>query len=156
MKKQTGRKAIILLTDGEDNGSKVTMTEAISAAQKANTLCYAIRFADEQQNQNPFGGFGGGGRHGGGRPPMGQQQNRVDGKKILQRIAQETGGGYFEGGKKETLDDLYRQIQEELRNQYSLGYTPDKDTGPGYRAVRVLTKNKSLVVQSRDGYYAEK
>jgi VWFA-related protein len=157
MKKQTGRKAIILLTDGDDNGSKSTMTEAISAAQKADTQCYAVRFADESSNPNRFGGFSGPGmgrRNGGGRPPM--QQSRGDGKKVLERIAQETGGGYFEGGKKESLDDLYRQIQDELRNQYSLGYTPDKDTGPGYRAVRVLTKNKNLVVQARDGYYAEK
>ena len=157
MKKQTGRKAIILLTDGDDNGSKSTMTEAISAAQRADTMCYAIRFADESSNQNRFGGFSGPGmgrRNGGGRQP--QQQSHGDGKKVLERIAQETGGGYFEGGKKQSLDDIFREIQDELRNQYSLGYTPDKNAGPGYRAVRVLTKNKNLVVQSRDGYYAEK
>jgi VWFA-related protein len=155
MKKQTGRKAVILLTDGEDNGSKSTMTEAISAAQRADTLCYAIRFADESSNQNPFSGFGGRGmgRRSGGRQP---QQSHEDGKKILERIAKETGGGYFEGGKKQSLDDIYREIQEELRNQYSLGYTPDKNEGPGYRAVRVLAKNKTLTVQSRDGYYADK
>jgi len=69
---------------------------------------------------------------------------------VLERIAQETGGGYFEGGKKQSLDDIFREIQDELRNQYSLGYTPDK-SGPGYRAVRVLTKNKNLVVQSATG-----
>ncbi len=156
MKKQTGRKAIILLTDGEDNGSKTTMTDAIAAAQRADTLVYAIRFTDEASNQNPlarFGGPGMGGRHGGGRQPV---QSHEDGKKVLERIAKETGGGYFEGGKKQSLDDIYREIQEELRGQYSLGYTPDKNTGPGYRAVRVLAKNKNLVVQARDGYYAEK
>jgi VWFA-related protein len=156
MKKQTGRKAVILLTDGDDNGSKSTMTEAISAAQRADTMCYAIRFADESANQNPLANFGGRGmgrRNGGGQPT---QQSRGDGKKVLERIAQETGGGYFEGGKKQSLDDIYREIQEELRNQYSLGYTPDKNAGPGYRAVRVLTKNKNLMVQSRDGYYADK
>lgn len=155
MKKQTGRKAVILLTDGEDNGSKSTMTEAISAAQRADTLCYAIRFADHPPIQNPFTGLGGGGmgRRSGGRQPV---QSHEDGKKVLERIAQETGGGYFEGGKKQSLDDIYREIQEELRNQYSLGYTPDKNEGPGYRAVRVLAKNKNLIVQSRDGYYADK
>jgi VWFA-related protein len=156
MKKQTGRKAIILLTDGEDNGSKTTLTDAISAAQRADTLVYAIRFTDEAAYQNPLASFGGRGmgrRGGGGRPPM---QSHEDGKKVLERITKETGGGYFEGGKKQTLDDIYRQIQEELRSQYSLGYAPDKDTGPGYRTVRVLAKNKNLVVQSRDGYYAEK
>jgi VWFA-related protein len=156
MKKQTGRKAIILLTDGEDNGSKTTMTDAISAAQRADTMVYAIRFSDEQANQNPFGRFGGPGmgrRGGGGRQPV---QSHEDGKKVLERIAKETGGGYFEGGKKQSLDEIYREIQDELRGQYSLGYTPDKNTGPGYRTVRVLTKNKNLVVQARDGYYAEK
>jgi VWFA-related protein len=87
--------------------------------------------------------------------PMPQQQGN-DGKKVLQRIAMETGGGYFEGGKKESLDDLYRQIQDELRNQYSLGYTSNNTSGPGYRAIRVLTKKKDQVVQARDGYYADK
>ncbi len=155
MKKQTGRKAIILLTDGEDNGSKTTMTDAIAAAQRADTLVYAVRFSDEQANQNPFSRFGGPGmgRRGGGGRPM---QTHEDGKKVLERIAKETGGGYFEGGKKQTLDEIYREIQDELRGQYSLGYTPDKNTGPGYRTVRVLAKNKNLVVQARDGYYAEK
>jgi VWFA-related protein len=154
MKKQTGRKAIILLTDGEDNGSKSTMTEAISSAQRADTMVYSIRFSDSQ-SQNPMANFGGMGRRGGGgrRAPV---QSHEDGKKVLERIAKETGGGYFEGGKKESLDDLYRQIQDELRGQYSLGYSPDKNEGPGYRAVRVLTKNKNMTVQARDGYYADK
>jgi VWFA-related protein len=155
MKTQKGRKAIILLTDGDDNGSKSTMTDAISAAQRADTMVYAIRFADSQSNS--FGNFGGPGmgRRGGMGRPMPQQQGN-DGKKVLQRIAMETGGGYFEGGKKESLDDLYRQIQDELRNQYSLGYTSNNTSGPGYRAIRVLTKKKDQVVQARDGYYADK
>jgi hypothetical protein len=54
------------------------------------------------------------------------------------------------------MEDIYRQIQEELRNQYSLGYTPDKDTGPGYRKIQVTVKQKGLIVQARDGYYANK
>jgi VWFA-related protein len=159
MRKQTGRKAIILLTDGDDNGSKSTLSEAISSAQKADTLCYAIRFADESANQNPLGGFGRGGGMGGhrggggGRPPM-SQQTHGNGKKVLEQIAHETGGGYYEGGKKQSLDDIYRQIQEELRNQYSLGFTPDKNAGGAFRTLHVTTKNKNLIVQSRNGYYA--
>jgi VWFA-related protein len=154
MKTQKGRKAIILLTDGDDNGSKSTMTDAISAAQRADTMVYAIRFADSQ-GMGSFGNFSGPGmgRRGGRQMP---QQQGNDGKKVLQRIALETGGGYFEGGKKESLDDLYRQIQDELRNQYSLGYTSNNTSGPGYRAIRVLTKKKDQVVQARDGYYATK
>jgi VWFA-related protein len=158
MKKQSGRKAIILLTDGEDTGSKSTMSEAISAAQKSDTLCYAIHWSDEQSNLNRFGGLGSGGRGGrhgggGGRPPMGQQSHG-NGKKVLEQITKETGGGYFEGGKKQSLDEIYRQIQEELRNQYSLGFSPDKPGDGTYRPLKVSTKNKNLIVQARDGYYA--
>lgn len=154
MKKQTGRKAIILLTDGDDTGSKSTMSEAISSAQKADTLCYAIHFSEEQSSLQLPGGFGGRGGHrggGGGRPPM--QQSRGNGKKVLEQIAKETGGGYFEGGKKQSLDDIYRQIQEELRNQYSLGFAPPKSDGT-YHPIKVTTKNKNLIVQAREGYYA--
>ena len=94
----------------------------------------------------------GGGRRGGmGRYP---QQPRGDGKKVLERLAKETGGGFFEGSKKQSLDDIYRQIQEELRNQYSLGYSPDKSEGPGFRKIHVATKQKGFTVQARDGYYA--
>ena len=85
-----------------------------------------------------------------GRYP--QKQNRPDGKKVLVRLAEETGGGFFEK-KKQSLDDIYRQIQEELRNQYSLGYTPDKDSGSGFHQIQVSVKQKGLVVQARDGYY---
>ena len=87
----------------------------------------------------------GGGRGGGG--------NRPDGKKILQQISKETGGGYFEVSKKKTVDEIYSQIQEELRNQYSLGYTSDQ-TGAGYRKIQLDVKRKGLVVQTRAGYYA--
>lgn len=155
MKKQTGRKALILLTDGVDTSSKSTMTDAIESAQKADTLVYSVYFADEQQ----YGQQGGGGvfgpprmgRHGG----MGRGPQRPDGRKVLQRLADETGGTFFER-KKQSLDDIYRQLQDELRSQYSLGYTPDKNTGPGFRQIKVTTKDKGLIVHARDGYYAAK
>ena len=166
MQKQQGRKAAILLSDGEDNGSKVSLTSAIEAAQRADTLVYSIRFYDSGENNGfggpgfgrgrrggfgiPFpGGPGGGGGGGGQRPGT----SRADGKKILQQISRETGGSYFEVTSKETLDKIYAQIEDELRNQYSLGYTSDQ-TGGGYRKIHVTVKEKNLTVQTREGYYA--
>jgi VWFA-related protein len=168
MQKQQGRKALVLLTDGVDNGSKLTLNRAIEAAQRSNTLVYSILYADPEAYGHPgghMGGMGGGmGRHGGGWPggpggggyPPQQQQVRPDGKKVLQRISKETGGRFFEVSKKEPIDQIYDQIAEELRNQYNLGYTPDKASAtPGYHQILVTTTNKDQIVQAREGYYAE-
>jgi len=162
LKKKNGRKAVILLTDGEDNGSKVSLGESITAAQRSDTLAYAMRIADEESPAGGFGGPGmgrhGGGGWGGGRGggPYGRSsQNRPDGKKILQQISKETGGGYFEVSKKKTVDQIYSQIEEELRSQYSLGYTSDRpEADGGYRKIQLTVKQKGLTVQARDGYYA--
>jgi VWFA-related protein len=154
IKKQQGRKALIVLSDGVDRGSKETLVDAITTAQRADTLVYSILFADEQQYQSPFGGFGGPGmgRHGGGhRYP---QEERPDGKKILERISKETGGRMFEVSKKLPIDEIYKTIEEELRNQYSLGYTPGPDVAPGYHKIQLATKQKDMTVQARDGYYS--
>jgi len=150
--KQKGRKAVIVLSDGRDSGSKETIGEAIEAAQRADTLVYSILFSGQETFAQPgFGGYGG--RHGGmGRYP---QSTQVDGKKILQQLSRETGGGFFEVSKKETVDKVYGQIQAELRSQYSLGYTSDQPGGSTYRKISVTVKPKNLTVQARDGYYAE-
>jgi VWFA-related protein len=150
MKKQTGRKADILLTDGVDNGSKVSMSTAIEAAQRADTLLYSVRFYDE----NAYGNMQRPGAYGRRRRMPPQSSNRPDGKKILERLSKETGGGYFEVSKKHNIDEIYRQIEEELRNQYNLGYTSDK-TGSAreFRKILVTLKQKNLVIRSRDGYY---
>jgi VWFA-related protein len=159
LKKQQGRKAVVLLSDGVDNGSKESIGGAIESAQRADTLVYSIRFADSEGNRSPVGfggpGMGRGGRRGGGGrfpQPSAGGRNSVDGKKILERISQETGGGYFEVSSKMPLDKIYDQIEEELRNQYSLGYTPDQTSG-GYHKIAVSVKRKNLTVRARDGYY---
>ena len=96
------------------------------------------------------GGVGGGG--GGHRYP---QEEHVDDKKILEQISRETGGRFFEVSKKEPIDQIYTEIDEELRNQYALGYTPDKpDATLGYHKIHLVTKQKDLAVQTREGYYA--
>ncbi len=171
MQKQPGRKAVIVLSDGVDMGSKESLESAIEAAQRANTIVYSILFKDDDAYGNG-GGFGrsgisipgmggpgmgrggmGGGRGGGGGRRYPEQH--ADGKKVLERISRETGGRLFEVSKKEPVGQIYSQIQEELRNQYSLGYTPNA-IEPGYHKIQVAAKKKDLVVQARDGYYGGK
>jgi VWFA-related protein len=152
-KKQQGRKAIIVLTDGVDRGSKESLRDSIESAERADTLVYSILFADKEGygNHGSYGGghMGGGGHH---RYP---EESRPDGKKILEQISRETGGRFFEVAKKEPIDQIYTEIDEELRNQYALGYTPDKpDATPGYHKIHLVTKQKDLAVQTREGYYA--
>ena len=150
MKKQQGRKAIIVLSDGVDRGSKVSLDHAIETAQRADTMVYSILFKDEDHQYGGFGGFGGG-RHGGRYP----QEQRPDGKKVLDRISKETGGRLFEVSKKEPVDQIYTQIADELRYQYELGYTPDRAELSGYHKIQLTTKKKDLEVQAREGYYAD-
>jgi VWFA-related protein len=151
LKKQGGRKALILLTDGEDNGSKVSLSRAIESAERADTLVYSILFEDPEMTFN--GGGYGRGRGGWGRPPMGGM-NRPDGKKVLQQISRETGGRFFEVTHQMTIRKVFESIEEELRSQYSLGYTPDRtDSGGDYRRIHLSAKPKNLIVQTRAGYY---
>jgi VWFA-related protein len=158
MKKQSGRKALIVLSDGDDRGSKETLRTAIETAQRSDTIIYSILFKDDEDHgfSGGFGGIGMGGHHGGpgggrGRYP---QEPRVDGKKILEQMSRETGGRLFEVSGKQTVDKIYAQIEEDLRNQYSLGYTPDRsDPGEGFHKISVKTKQKDLVVRAREEYY---
>jgi VWFA-related protein len=179
MKKQQGRKALVVLSDGVDRGSKTYLESAIESAQRADTVIYSIYFAESRHDEGqrpghgmgrggggwPGGGGGwpggGGGYPGGGGGGRGGQRPsespRTDGKKILERISKETGGRFFEVTKKETVGDIYTSIVEELRTQYSMGYTPDKDnTATGYHHIQLTVKKKDLTVQTRDGYYADR
>jgi VWFA-related protein len=183
LKKQQGRKAIVILSDGVDRNSKETLNAAIEAAQRADTIVYAIYFKGEEHHDNgggfpggrsgggypgggggypgggggyPGGGYPGGGRNGGSRGGQ-QPVNDIDGKRILQQIVDETGGRLFEAKKGRIADD-FSQIAEELRSQYRLGYTPDSTiTGEGYHQVDLkIATQKNLKVQTRDGYYTGK
>jgi VWFA-related protein len=156
MRKQSGRKAVILLTDGVDHGSMVSIYEAIVAAHRAGTLVYSILFADEEgyqrvgRSMEPHPSRMG---RGAGMPPRSQMEP-PDGKKILQQIARETGGGFFEVSKQHPIEAIYEDIQDELRNQYNLGYTPDPPGRPGaFRRISVNVTHKDLIVRARAGYY---
>lgn len=157
-RKQEGRKALILLTDGDDRGSKESLENAIESAQRSDTLVYSILFRDEDEYNNAGRGGGmqggyGGGHRGGGYP---QQEQRPDGKKVLERISKETGGKFFEVTKKQSIGDIYAAINDELRSQYSIAYKPEPaDAGPGYHKIQLSAKTKDLSVQTREGYYAK-
>ena len=167
MKKQQGRKAIIVLTDGVDRGSKESLLDAIATAQRADTLVYSILFADKEGygNGGGYGGGGYGGGHGGGMGGGGMggghhrypEESRPDGKKVLEQLSKETGGRFFEVTKKQPIDEIYTAINQELRNQYALGYVPDKaDANAGYHKLHVAVKQKDASVQTREGYYADR
>jgi VWFA-related protein len=140
MRKQKGRKALIVLTDGVDTASRVRLEAGVEAAQRADTLVYSVWFEDPDAYG---GGFGGMGR---GRDPS-------DGWKALQTISRETGGRVYEVTRKQTIAQVYQAIEEDLRHQYSIGYTPDRTGGPGYRRIHLTTTQKGLVVTAREGYY---
>lgn len=144
MRKQTGRKALIVLSDGEDNGSRTTLMEAVEAAQRSDTIVYTILFNDSEFDMRPVRAAA---RRAGFELP--------DGRKTMREFAEETGARCFEVTKKLSFQKVFSIIEEDLRNQYSLGYTPDPPGGAGtFRHIRVATKKKGLIVQTRQGYYA--
>ena len=154
MRKQTGRKALIILSDGVDTGSRVSISSAIESAQRADTLVYSILFEDPEAyaQGGGFGGYGRRGRMGGPRPMPGA--NHADGRKVLEQISRETGGRFFRVTKKDPLSQVYAEINEDLRHQYSIGYTPD--TPPDnrlFRHIHLTTRQKNLIVTTREGYY---
>jgi VWFA-related protein len=105
--------------------------------------------------------MGGGGYPSGGQGrPSGGSESHVDGRKILQRMADETGGWFFEVKGKETVATIYKQIGEQLRAEYRLGYTPDKAaSADGYHKIDLTltaASEKNLYIQTRDGYYTGK
>ena len=130
LKDQTGRKAVILLTDGVDYGSSSTIAEAIESAQKNDTLVYSILFAD---------------------------RNGDAGRGALVKLARETGGAFYEVSKKLPIDRIYALIQDELRSQYNLGYVSDKPVELSeWRKIQLTVKQKGLNVQARDRYWARR
>jgi len=138
LKSQKNRKAMIVLSDGDDNGSRATLTDAIEAAQRADTLIYSILFSDSSfpAPRFPFRG--------------------LDGRGVLGRLSKETGASFFEVSKKRGIEQIYQAIQEELRGQYSLGFVSDRPTEISeFRALKLSTKQKGLVVHFRERYWAK-
>jgi VWFA-related protein len=173
MKPKSGRKALLVFSDGGDRGSKETLNDAIDAADRANVQVFTIYFKGEEERSNSGfpgngghrGGMGGGGYPGGGGGYPGgggggrggnpRSEAGVDGKKIMQQIASRTGGQFFEAKKKDNLDEIYNQIAASLRQQYLLTYAPDKvDADGDFHKIVLKTDKTDLNVITREGYYA--
>lgn len=134
LKNEVGRKAMIVLSDGEDMGSSFTIQQAIESAQKADTIIYTIGMFDLGR-MGRFGHFSG----------------------EMEKMSKETGGRYFEVGKASDLDFAFTTIQEEMRTQYQLSFTPaNPNRDGGFRKLEIRPKNKDFKVQARRGYYATK
>jgi VWFA-related protein len=133
--KEVGRKAMILLTDGEDEGSRLKIKDAIEAAQKADAIVYVLLCADR--------GF------------YGSFQMGYSGEGEMRKLTEATGGRVINVGNKfDKLREAFDQIAAELRSQYNLGYTPSNTKlDGGYRKLEIKTK-QNYKVQSRAGYYA--
>ncbi len=135
LQSQVGRKVLIILTDGQDQGSQVKIKEAVEAAQKANTIVYPILIADR-------GSYAAAGMI-------------YTGSGQMDQLARETGGRVINvGNNGRRLEDAFDQIQDELRTQYLLSYTPvNKKADGSYRHLD-MTCGKDNKVQARKGYYA--
>ena len=137
LRAEVGRKAIILITDGADFGSSYTRDQAIEAAQKSDTIIYGIYYVDQRMSRG--GGFYGGD------------------EGTLKRMSEETGGRTFHVDRKNSLDSIFQEIQDELRSQYAIGYvSANTAKDGGYRKLEIKTKDKDQKVQARKGYYAVK
>jgi VWFA-related protein len=135
MKRYQGRKALVLLTDGDDNASVTSLDSAVEICQRTDTVVYSI-------------GIGTGLAYGSGP---------------LKTISEKTGGRYFEVGRKQTVEVIYQTIEEELRSQYNLGYVPqtvtpekgaNKKNPTGYHKVHVTVSRPGVTARTREGYYS--
>jgi VWFA-related protein len=124
----SGRKTLILITDGLDNGSQRGVEEAMQAAQRADAVVFAIHYVPESHGS-------------------------VDGKRPLERLAGPTGGRVFSVSSKMPLERVFAEIADEMRHQYSLGFTPESHDGQ-FHKLEVKVKRPGMKPASRNGYYA--
>lgn len=135
LRDQAGRKALVILTDAQDEGSKLKLQDAIEAAQRADTVVHIILISEPR-----FYGFIG-----------------YNGASVAKKMAEETGGRVIEVHNEKSLEKAFDQISEELRLQYVLGYYPTNSAHDGaFRKIKVETTHSDLKVLTRRGYYAPK
>jgi VWFA-related protein len=143
LRTEVGRKVIVVITDGVDEGSRLNINQAVEAAQKADAVIYSIEYLDPYfySRMGPFGGMGMGG----------------GGDSALHKLSDDTGGHVYRVDRNHSLEEVFHQLQEEMRTQYSIGYTPINDVKDGsYRKLEIKLSSKDLKAQARKGYYAIK
>jgi VWFA-related protein len=127
---EAGRKALVIITDADDQGSKVRLEEAIEAAERTNAVVHVLLVHDPGYGWRP---------------------------DVAHKLADQTGGRVIEVSSEKRLQEAFDQISEELRSQYTLGYYPSNAAHDGtFRKVKVETADKELKVLARKGYYAPK
>jgi len=142
--REAGRKAVILISDGEDTTSRVKFNEALVSAHQSDTVIYAI--SNSVRSAFPFGRRGRGGYGGGGGDIS-----------TLRKFSTETGGSTFSVNSENTFGKIFAQIAQELRSQYSLGYNSTNPVRDGrFRQIKISPRNSSYTVKARKGYYAAK
>ena len=136
LKGSVGRKVLVLLTDGEDQGSKVTCRKALEAAEKADVIVYSVALTDSAFYL--------------------AQDRSFRGLRVLKKLSMETGGRMVEVNQVRDTGAAFREIADELRAQYSLGYSPSNKLRDGsFRKICVRVRNRNCTVQVRRGYYAQ-
>ena len=132
---EAGRKAIILLTDAEDTGSKLTLQQAIEAAQRSDAVIHVLRLSDEPFYMSLGMGY--------------------SGAAVARKMAEDTGGREVEVRGQKSLEKAFDEISEELRSQYVIGYYPTNDKHDGtFRKIKVDVNRADMRVLARKGYYA--
>jgi Ca-activated chloride channel family protein len=139
---ERGRRAMVILTDGGDNGSRYNLQQAVAAAQRADVVVYSVYYSADVFNS--------------GMQHSQMMPGRVSGRDVLNEISSATGGHVFTVSQKTPLDLIYTQIADDMRLQYQIGYTPPEAEPGSYHRIELKPRAKHLTVQSRVGYYTPK
>jgi Ca-activated chloride channel family protein len=134
---ETGRRALLVFSDGEDNSSAHHLLDAIEVAQRTGTTIFCLRYTDVDKR--------------------GWTARNKYGRGVMERLARETGGLEFDAGEERNLTSAFEQIGEILRSSYDLGYASSAGSGDDtFRKIRIRTRQPGLTVRHKTGYFARK
>lgn len=134
-----GRKALVLVGSGLDGGSCTSPALAVETAQRADSSIYGVLIMERVADR------------------IARREGRITefrGKLAMEHLAKQTGGRFFDPGLRGSLQQSFELIEEDLRNQYRIGYSPER-TKPGFHETRLTTKAAGCVVRAREGYYSD-